>query len=106
LDTIRIARDFGTVSQVLPPGLSLYDAPHTFVEAIRSTIVFLGWQDSLEFKEIPPKRVWLDAKKLDAWFKDVKAKREDEMKGRSNTAEGWDGDMVQNDAVRQMIVDD
>jgi hypothetical protein len=106
LDTIRIARDFGTVSQVLPPGLSLYDAPHTFVEAIRSTIVFLGWQDNLESKEIPPKRVWLDAKKLDAWFKDVKAKREDEMKGRSNTAEGWDGDMVQNDAVRQMIVDD
>jgi hypothetical protein len=106
LDTIRIARDFGTVSQVLPQGLSLYDAPHTFVEAIRSTIVFLGWQDNLESKEIPPKRVWLDAKKLDAWFKDVKAKREDEMKGRSNTAEGWDGDMVQNDAVRQMIVDD
>jgi hypothetical protein len=94
------------VSQVLPQGLSLYDAPHTFVEAIRSTMVFLAWQDNLESKEIPPKRIWLDAKKLDDWFKSVKRMREDEMKGHSNTAEGWDGEMVQNDAVRQMIADD
>jgi hypothetical protein len=94
------------VSQVLPQGLSLYDAPHTFVEAIRSTMVFLAWQDNLESKEIPPKRIWLDAKKLDDWFKSVKRRREDEMKGNSNTAEGWDGEMVQNDAVRQMIADD
>lgn len=94
------------MSQVLPQGLSLYDAPHTFVEAIRSTMVFLAWQDNLESKEIPPKRIWLDAKKLDDWFKSVKRMREDEMKGHSNTAEGWDGEMVQNDAVRQMIADD
>jgi hypothetical protein len=106
LDTVRIARDFGTVSQLLPEPLTLIEAPYNLVGAIRATMVFLSWQENLPAKEIPPKRIWLDAKKLDAWFKSIEKKREDEMKGQSNDIEGWDGEMKQNEAARSILIDD
>jgi hypothetical protein len=105
LDTVRIARDFGTVSELLPDGVSYVDAPHPFASAIKMAATFLSWGENIEQKYMPPKRIWLDGEKLEAHFKRVEKLREDELKGRSSTVEGWDGtDMVDNEAARALIV--
>jgi hypothetical protein len=101
---VRIARDLGSVSALLPPGcVSLIDAPFVFVRSIRAALAFLGWQENLEAKEVPPKRIWFDEDKLDAWFKDMRKQRELEMKGQSNSEEGWDGDFKRNEAAKMLI---
>jgi hypothetical protein len=107
LDTVRIARDFGTVSELLPAGLSLLDAPFPIVGAIRMATVFISWRENLPSKEQPPKSIWLDGNKLESWFKDVEAKREAEMKGKGDKDHPeWDGEMKSNDAIKFMLVDD
>ncbi len=105
MDTVRIARDFGTVSQLLPPGLTLLDSPYVVVNAIRMAVVFLSWRENLRPKEVPPKGIWLDGKKLEKWFKDIEQKREDEMKSKDNSGE-WDGEMKRNSAIDMLLVDD
>lgn len=92
------------MSQLLPNGLTLFNAPYTFLEAIKTTLVFLSWQENLERKYQPPKRIWLDGKKLDEWFKKVEKLREDEMKGKNNPEE-WSGEMVDNDAVSMLVTE-
>lgn len=105
MDTVRIARDFGTVSELLPAGMSLLDAPFPIVGAIRMATQFLFWRENLGPKEVPPKSIWLDGKKLEGWFKDVEAKREAEMKGNTKSEDGvWDGEMKSNDALKYMLV--
>lgn len=107
MDTVRIARDFGTVSELLPRGLSLLDAPFPLVGAIRLATQFLSWRENLPRDEQPPKAIWLDGEKLERWFKDVEAKREAEMKGNTKSDDGiWTGEMKSNDAIKYMLVDD
>jgi hypothetical protein len=102
---VRIARDLGSVSSLLPPGCeSLIDAPFVIVRGIRNALLFLGWQENLKVHEVPPKRIWFDEDKLDLWFKDLRKQWELEAKGRSNTEEGWDGDYKRNEAA-QMLID-
>ena len=106
MDTVRIARDFGTVSQILPDGLTLFTAPFTFIDAIRAALVFLGWRENLLTEEQPPKKIWGDSEALDAWFAEVERKREDKIKGQGNDREGWDGPMEKNAAVSMILVND
>jgi len=91
------------VSQLLPDGFTLYDAPFVFVNAIRTTMVFISWQEHLPREEIPPKKIWLDGDALKEWFKHVEKLREEKAKGTNKPEEGWDGEMVQNPAVAQLI---
>lgn len=107
MDTVRIARDFGTVSELLPAGVvSLLDAPHSLVGLLKTTMVFLSWQDNLPNDEMPPRRIWLNEKKLKRFFKDMDKKREAEMKGKGNDVEGWDGELVSNGAAMSLLIED
>lgn len=101
---MRIARDFGTVAQLLPEGCQLIDAPHPFVNAINMALTFLSWQENVLKKEQPPKRIWLDGEKLDAHFKLMDKRREEETKSQGNDP-AWRGEMVQNDAASMLITE-
>jgi hypothetical protein len=101
IDTVRLARDMGTVRELFPRWFS--DLPHTLFEAIRLAFMFLGFEE-LPNDEQPPKRIWLNPKLLKEHFEHVKRKREQEMKGGSS---GWDThieDPVDNDAAKGLIV--
>lgn len=101
IDTVRLARDMGTVRELFPEGITdLRDLPHTMFEATRLGLVFLGFEELGE-KDTPPKRIWLDGDKLEAWFDEVRKRREREAKG-----EGSDEieDPVDNDAAALLIV--
>lgn len=99
-DTVRLARDMGTVSQLLPGWCrDLMDAPFLLFDAIRTALVFLSF-DELPDNERPPKRIWLDGEKLNDWFRQVKRNRDREMKGESTD----DGDYEQNAAAEALLV--
>lgn len=98
LTLVRIARDSGDVSSLLPPGVrSLYDAPHQFVEAVRLALWFLSFEE-LPGEEQPPKRIWLNAEKMQAWWAEVRRNRERKMKG-----EGDYQSMPENQALRDIF---
>jgi hypothetical protein len=102
VDTVRIARDFGTVAELLPDGIEdLRDAPHHVFEAIRTALQILAF-DELSPEERPPRRIWLNGEKLAAWFQDVERKRN--AKYGSSSA-GAIEDPVDNEAARTLIAD-
>jgi hypothetical protein len=104
LDTVRIARDLGTVQDLLPEGITnLADCPYNIHDAITKALLFLSFSEELEEKERPPKRIWLDPPRLKKWFEEVKLKREEKW--------GVDGkkeieDPVENPAAKHLIVGD
>lgn len=105
LDHLRIAKGLGNLDAVLPPGItSLRDCPYTVFEAVRIGMFFLDF-DELPSDERPPKRIWLDSKKLEEWFDVVKRRREE--KYGSGGDDGWDktiDDPVENPAAAGLIV--
>lgn len=101
MDTVRLARDMGTVSTLLPPGIATAaDMPHTLFTAIRMGLSFLSFEE-LPQEEQPPKRIWLSPDKLGNWFAEVKKRREKEY-GKDGK-KGID-DPVQNEAAKSLIV--
>ncbi len=84
LNLVRVARDLGDISSLFPPGIErLFDLPYTIHNAIVNALGFLGFED-LPPKERPPKKIWLDGKKMKAWFAEVDAKRKAEMEGHGD----------------------
>lgn len=76
---MRLARDFGTVSELFPDEFrDLRDIPHTLFDLIRHALVFLSF-DELPEDEVPPRRIWTDGEKLRDWFSDVRRKRRREL---------------------------
>lgn len=99
IDTVRLARDLGTVQQLMPPGVtSLLDLPHVLFRAIKLALMFAGWDENLEDYERPPKRIWLDGRQLKAWFEQVRVNRRREAEGKSIE------DPVANAAAEGLIV--
>lgn len=97
-----MARDFGTVSELYPPGITdLRDLPHRWFEALRLALMFIGF-DELEEGEKPPKTIWLDEEQLSDWFTEVKRRRKEKYGGDSDGG-GAIEDPVQNDAARALI---
>lgn len=95
---MRIARDFGTVSELFPPGVeNVRDLPARLFEGIRMAMVFLSFEE-LPPEERPPRKIWLNDEKLSAWFTRVEADRERE-RGGDNTVD----DPVDNPAARDLI---
>jgi len=83
LDLVRVARDCGNISSLLPPGIdNLIDMPFHLHRAVVAALGFLGFEE-LPQDERPPKRIWLDGNKLNAWFNDVRARRKAEMEGHA-----------------------
>lgn len=97
---MRIARDFGSVSELLPDGIAdLRDCPYVLFDAIRHATVVLSWQENLPDKERPPKRIWQDGEALKEWFARLDKEREREREGKKID------DPVDNPAAAGLIVE-
>jgi hypothetical protein len=84
LSIVRLARDIGDISSLFPPGITrLIDLPYTIHNAILAALGFLSFEELPE-KERPPKKIWLNSKKMKAWWADVKRLREAEAKGQGD----------------------
>lgn len=93
MDTVSLARDFGTVSELYPEGVDdLRDLPHVLFDQIRTAVIILGWRELPE-DEQPPKRIWQDGKKLKAHFEEVRRRREAEMKGEKSIEDPVDNEL-------------
>jgi hypothetical protein len=98
LNTVRIARDCGDISSLLPPGVtSLLDCPFPLWESIRLALYFLSFEE-LESKERPPKHIWLDADRMTAHWAEVKRNREARTNGGIDTS-----GMDENPLLKQMM---
>jgi hypothetical protein len=104
IDTVRLARDMGTVRELFPPWFNeLLDLPHPLFEAIRLAFLFLSWEE-LPDDERPAPRIWLDPKRLKEHFEAVKRKRAREMSGGASDWNRAIEDPVDNEAARGLIV--
>lgn len=101
MDTVRVARDLGDVSTLLPEGVPLSDAPHNLVSAIALTLRFLGFEE-LPLDERPPKRIWLDGEALNAWWEEVERKRKAKY---GIDGERDAGPMMEQDARSMLLID-
>lgn len=99
LDTVRIARDFGTVSELFPPGVeNIRDLPWRWFEAIRMAMFFLSFDELVE-EERPPKKIWLDTEAIESHFAMLKEKHKREAKGDTTL----EGESVQNKAAKALV---
>lgn len=97
VDTVRLARDLGDVSQLLPDGIrSLRDVPWRLQQAIKAGLMFLGFEE-LPSEDMPPRNIWLDGDALKGHFDQVKARHKDQSSGREID------DPVRNGALDLMI---
>lgn len=102
IDTVRLARDMGTVSQLLPDWVSdVMDAPWVLFDAIRHALIFLSFEE-LPQEDQPPRRIWLDGERLRSWFQQVKRRRDERMRGSGDSSYET-GEMEENDAARQLV---
>lgn len=97
---MRIARDFGDISQLLPEGVTLKDAPHTIFDAIRQALIYLGWQD-MDEEDQPPRHIWHDEELLKEHFEAVKQRWKEKFDPNSS---GAIEDPVQNAAAKDLLV--
>lgn len=97
---MRIARDLGTVSHLLPDGIrSLRDAPYRLHQAIKAGLMFLSFEELPE-EDMPPRNIWLDGEKLSEWFDDVRRRHKEKASGREIE------DPQHNAALDMLIVGD
>lgn len=100
LDTVRIARDFGTVRELYPPGITdMRELPYPWFDAIRRAIQFLSF-DELEKDERPPRSIWLDSERLTEHFEWVEIRRKEKYSDKGETIE----DPKENAAAKAMMV--
>jgi hypothetical protein len=100
---VRLARDLGTVSALLPEGIThLADLPYRLFYAIHSALTYLGFEE-MPKEERPPKRIWQDDKALRAHFAQVERERERKYGNGGGGSQAVD-DPVHNDAADSLIV--
>lgn len=95
---MRIARDLGGVSGLLPEGCRLDDVPYLWFDAVRFGLMVLSF-DELATDERPPKRIWRDGDALHEWFEMVKERRTAQTSGKHIE------DPVDNAAAAALIVE-
>lgn len=82
VDTVRLARDLGDVSQLLPAGIrSLRDIPWRLQQAIKGALMFLGFEE-LPPDDVPPRNIWTDGVLLREHFDRVRARHDERGAGR------------------------
>ena len=68
------------MSLLLPDGIDhLGDCPFTLHEAILTGLRILGYEEFPK-DERPPRNIWFDSDKLNAWWEEVERKREERFK--------------------------
>lgn len=98
IDTVRLARDFGGIGTLLPPGVKgLWDMPYCLVRPIRFALMVMSW-DQLDDHERPPRRIWHDGKALREWMASM-----DRERRRDADPDKRIDDPVQNPAVKDLI---
>jgi hypothetical protein len=101
LDTVRIARDLGDVSALLPEGVhSLADAPYPLHDSIVGALHFLKFEE-LPKDEQPPKRIWFNNEAMRAWVADVERRRKEKYETGGSEPSGPTDD---NDAANDLLV--
>jgi hypothetical protein len=88
------------VSQLLPEGTTLKDAPHSLFDAIRQALIFLGFQD-LPNEERPDRKIWHNADALKEHFEAVKKRWEEKM---DPDGKGEVEDPVDNAAAKGLLI--
>jgi hypothetical protein len=103
---VRVARDMGDGLKGLLPSWarSAADAPYSLIEHVSFALTVIGWRESLDSHELPPRRIWQDPEELKAWFDRVKSDRRREMRGESTDRSREIDDPVQNEAARSLLV--
>lgn len=98
LALVRVAQETGDISSLFPPGVErLIDMPFTIHQAILAAMQFISFGE-LPKEERPPKSIWLNGPKLEAWFVEVERLREDRMNG------GNQSEMDRSDLKDRLIV--
>lgn len=106
VDTVRLARDLGDMSLLLPPGIThLMDLPHTMFQAVRNALAFLGFE-KLPSDEQPPRDIWMDGKRMKQHIEGVEAARAVKFGGKANkmSDEPIDGPTERNALVDELLV--
>jgi hypothetical protein len=94
---VRIARDLGDVSLILPPACkTLADAPYSFAHALKAALRFLSFEEMMP-DDVPPRNIWLDGRRLKEHFADLRAKHREG--GRRDEIE----DPQRNGAIDMLI---
>jgi hypothetical protein len=94
------------VSVLFPEGVtSVADLPYNLFEAIRLALIFVKFEE-MPKEERPPKRIWLDAEKLEAHMKWVEKQRDAKYSVDKDGQTKEIEDPVQNDAASMLIVGD
>lgn len=92
----------GTAHLLFPPGIdNIYELPAPHFAALRTSLMFLGFEEMPE-EDAPPKRIWLDDDALTSHFSHLKEKRKAEMNPNGSQPSGEP--MKQNSLAREMIV--
>ena len=98
ISMVRLAKQIGDISSLFPTGITrLYDLPYTIHNAILAALAFISF-DELPEKEKPPRRIWLDGEKMEAWWDEVKRIRDAELQGH-----GDQSGMSKNALAEQML---
>lgn len=97
-----MARDFGTVAELYPPGITdIRDLPAVWFDAIRRALTFISFQENLEPDEQPPRSIWLDPERLEAHFNWVDQRRKEKFDVKGG---GEIENPVQNEAAKALVV--
>lgn len=101
LQTVRVARDFGGIEQLLPDGISSWrDCPHRLFEAVQMALTFLSFRE-LPKEEQPPRAIWFSQRQLEEHFKAVEKMREEKYGGKDGDGPGPIDDPVQNELTKR-----
>lgn len=96
---MRIARELGGVSQLLPAGCDgLADAPYNLVDAISAALGFLGFEE-FPREERPPRNIWFNPEAMESHWQRVKAK----WAGKGDNFDAPFGSSEENLAARDLI---
>ncbi len=104
MDTVRIARDVGDMTLLLPVGISsFYDLPYNVFDAIRTTLGHLGLEE-LPKEDRPVKSIWFDGKAMNAHWKMVEARNRVKYGGKADSIseEPIDGPVSRNPLVDEI----
>lgn len=98
VDTVRLARELGDVSGLLPTGIAtLREIPYPLLEAIKAALIFLSFEE-LPSEDVPPRSIWTDTQALNTHFDRVRRRRDARYEGRDVE------DERRNSALDLMIV--
>lgn len=80
------------------------DCPWNLADAILAGLAFTDW-DELTTEDRPPKKIWFSGGKLKEHWEQMKRRKEQEMGINGRRQIDSDGPVLENDAVKDLIVD-